>query len=191
VPSRYNGVESSSYQYYFTDVDLCAYEADPPGWLARPAAQRLRHYRNNHGERRFFRHEARMHWTASARPDRSPIVFPERIRLRHLQYRSPEQITRRLSHRRATGGGAFAHEKDSKLGLFLPCPPELSDQEPWRERVADSALLDLDRGDGLLVAREAELSPLPPVLGPGMRHADGVRRALRRSQRALLHALRG
>ena len=81
-----------------------------------PVQQRLRYYLNNWGELRFFRHSDDIVWTRS-QGGFPPTMFtasayPVRIWLKHYQYRSPEQIERRLRTRRAAmeASTGFLHE---------------------------------------------------------------------------------
>src|SRR3954471_17952615 len=44
IPAKYGFVFSASFDFYFTDIDLRTYEADPSQWLARPVQERLKYY---------------------------------------------------------------------------------------------------------------------------------------------------
>ncbi|MEZ4502005.1 MAG: glycosyltransferase family 2 protein [Dehalococcoidia bacterium] len=118
VPWRYRRVWNSSYQYFFTDRDLERYEADPVGFLATPVEQRIRYYLNSWSEPRFFRHTRGIVWprTRDGRFIGGSAVgvfgnYPRRIRLKHYQFRSPEQIQHRLEARLQAPDGEFVHEK--------------------------------------------------------------------------------
>lgn len=148
-------VWSVSIQYYFTDVDLAAYERDPSEYVERWKPERLRFYQANWSEPRFVRHVPGMEWS-----DEWPRGFyqmraaRERIRLRHYQYRSPPQIEQRLRLRLQTAKG-FQHEKTQgwlvgglrKEDLAFP-DVAVTDPEPWRSRVIRAVALDQDDGKG-------------------------------------------
>ena len=152
VPTRYNSVWQADYSFRFTDADLATYERRPETFDgSRAWNEILRHYvLERHSECRFFRH-----WWGLRRlppPNWGP-VFPDRIRLRHYRYRSPEQIMRRLSSRLASieRGDYFDHEhRDQWQGN------ETHHREfTWRERLVHSSTCHFDIGDGDL------LPPLP------------------------------
>lgn len=195
VPARFGEVWSSSFQYYFTDADLERYEADPQAFLDTPVEERLRYYLNNWSESRFMRHHDGLIWPPDrdGRPGyRRPLglgaTYPRRIRLKHYQYRSPDQMEHRLRSRMAIAG-SYRHEHQPDwlarlLGQSVPdegaggTPPDPS----WRDRIVPARYLERDMGDGEYVTNEAALPPIP---------ADryGVRRVKRRA-RATLWRLR-
>jgi hypothetical protein len=183
VPRRFGFVESATFNYYFTDRDLAEYTRDPAGWLARPVHERLCYYQNNWGEGRFVRHRSDLRWVGHIWPPDRGRICRARIRLKHFQYRSPEQIARRIAIRQAEPGGSFGHELSTALAV--PGPAGGHDwvkqwlrQAPtgkatWRDRVRDAAQCDYDRGDGRFVVREDLMPRLPNVA------LDVVRVALR------------
>ena len=140
VPRRYHVVWSIHLQYYFSELDAARWDADP-----RAAAQPLdnfadlpRSYLSNGGEARFFRHRDRLVWPAAAWPRHMGLVAPQRVRLKHYQYRSPEQIQKRLDTRREAaerGYQTFLHSLESD----------------WREKIVQSKDYHQDRLDGDLV----------------------------------------
>ncbi len=85
-------------------------------------------YRCNFSEPRFFRHHPRLKWTEDMSwPKNMGVAAPQRIRVRHYQYRSPHQIDKRLSTRRiATDGGYVNFKKDVEA-------------KSWRDKIFDSA----------------------------------------------------
>ena len=137
VPPHDHVVWSTHLQYYLTTADLGRFTREDELRAPEIDATKLpRYYTANAGEARFFRHRARLHWPERAAwPHHLGVVTPERIRLRHLQYRSPAQIQRRLDTRReaqAHGWQHFAHSL------------ELT----WQEKIANPADLTLDKFDG-------------------------------------------
>ena len=167
VPKQYDLVLGSSFQYKFTDKDLEEYERDPKHYEDRPVYDRLRYYLNDWSEPRFVRHEKSGIWDTGH--PKAESVFPCRIWLKHYQYRSPEQIQRRLISRKkaAHEGAGFRHEISETWGASLRVQKNseneaygMSGQE-WRERVVRSDLLYFDRFDGRFVPREDLLKPVP------------------------------
>ena len=72
-------------------------------------------------------------------------AYSQKIRLKHFQYRSPQQMQKRLETRReAVARGAFRHER-----------PYI--EKPWTARVADSSDLEYDTFDGRYVIDESRM----------------------------------
>jgi glycosyltransferase involved in cell wall biosynthesis len=118
-------------QFYFTDVDYRA-------WLAgldcrdRPIFDRRRHYLINWQERRLFRNQPSLEWTAAGwNPDRLRRVWRRRILNRHYQFRDPIQIEQRLRLRLKTIEG-FRHVK-------------AAGSDDWRTVMRNSRNLNLHR----------------------------------------------
>jgi hypothetical protein len=177
VRPEFGFVWSSTYNFYLTDRDVAAYEADPAAWRARPVSERLRYYQNNWSEPRFVRHRAGLCWAGHPWPLDRGRTAPARIRLRHFQYRSPEQIARRLAIRQKRLD-IFPHEANRAL-----CVPDQQradwspqwmkssgfEEASWRDRVRPAAACDEDKGDGVYVAHPELLPPLPSPLVDGLR----------------------
>jgi hypothetical protein len=102
--------------------------------------------------------------------------------MRHYQYRSPDQIARRLEQR-ALVPRSFRHEIVGGDGRLFPVNGTHPD-EPWRERVAASGRLDVDAGDNRLVVRDPEMELGGPVRSRSARWIDRGRRSLRRAPAA-------
>jgi glycosyltransferase involved in cell wall biosynthesis len=150
IPAREKIVWSLSIQYYFTDIDVAAYERNPTSYTKRWHPGRLRYYQANWSEPRFVRHVLGRRWEGAW-----PEGFYEmrsarkRIRLKHFQYRSPPQIQHRLRLRLSTGAKAFRHEKTegwltkglTPADLVWPDAPA-SDEELWRSRIVRATALD-------------------------------------------------
>lgn len=171
IPARFGEVWSSSFQYYFTDEDLERHEADHDVFHAQRVQDRLRCYLNNWSESRFMRHHAGLVWPedrdghpVGQRPVGLTRRWPKRIRLKHYQYRSPEQIQRRLDSRMNSGSYQHEHQSDWLSHVFGATPDQtrlLAQSPSWRDRVVPAALLHHDARDGVFVADEAALPAIP------------------------------
>lgn len=138
-------VYSLSHQYYFTEKELEAYEKDKTGFLNTEAEKRLRYYLCNHSEIRFFKHREKLNWVGGSWPEHLGLAARKRIRLKHLQYRSPEQIQKRLETRKV------AIEQGYKVFAAY-------DQEgEWRAKMVPSNTLHYDQQNGLFQSDEEEL----------------------------------
>lgn len=128
VPSRHHVVWGVNFQFYFTDEDTGRWEQDPRAYPPHtPAEQALRHYRCDWSEVRFFRHRPRLVWDHGSAPRHLGVVHPRRIRFKHYQYRSPEQINLRLKTRQQAmrdGCGTFQG---------------YNDETGWRQKVVPAA----------------------------------------------------
>ncbi len=164
VPRAYHVVWAVHLQFYLTpsDVDQLSSAQEKPS--AVDASSLPRSYAANASETRFFRHRQRLEWAQGAWPRHLGLVFPERIRVKHFQYRSPAQIQLRLDTRhRAIQQGT-------------PDFPHI-DVTAWREALRSEGL-SLDEGDGRY---EIDESRLPSFLeSPGQRilkrllHGTGI-----------------
>ncbi len=179
-------VFATSIHYYFTDIDLAAYEQDPSRYVDEWQPERMRFYLANWSEPRFVRHTPGVRWTDEWPPgvwEMRPA--PKRIRLRHFQYRSPPQIERRIHTRTTrTQRGRFLHEKTNlwiPIGLReadLAFPGIATDGEVWRTRVVRAEALDRDDGSGAFRIKEELLPPL--WTGPARARQSLFKRVLRR-----------
>jgi hypothetical protein len=183
VPSHFQTAWSASLNYYFTDRDALAYQRNPVEFLATPVQQRLRYYLNNWGELRFFRHHDEIIWTRSEDYGGFPgemhtaPAYPVRIWVKHYQYRSPEQIERRLFTRRAAmeASTGFLHEVtpnwSETVATKRDVTPDFEGAQPafagtrWQERVVSAASLDYDAFNRRYVVNE-NLMPRFPVRLP-------------------------
>jgi len=166
VAKPYDVVWSASFQYYFTDRDLLTYENNPKAFDDDvPIEQKCRYYRNNWSEPRFFRHSDNLKYRNRPRPYPLYVSYPDRIRLKHFQYRSPKQIDRRFASRRdALIRGQFRHERNPDWnraiteGKQASCNP-VSDYIPlsWRERIVKSEGLNYDDLKSPYVIQEDKL----------------------------------
>lgn len=167
VPPSHHVVWAIHLQYYFTEIDLRRWEA--PADVARTPAPDFsdlpRHYAANASEPRFFRHRDRLRWESGAWPRHLGLVHPGRIRLRHFQYRSPDQIRKRLATRRSAAESGYA---DFHHGL----------DTDWRTKIADASTLHEDRFDGRWVIDESclprHLESLPVRAMKRLMHGTGL-----------------
>lgn len=179
ITAQYGFVYSATHNFYMTDVDVARYEDDPQAWLARPVSERLKFYQNNWSEPRFVRHRPNLLWQGHQWPLNRGRTFPGRIRLKHFQYRSPEQIARRLAIRQ-TRLDIFPHE--AKRDLCVPGADRADwsaqwmkgaafEQASWKDRVRPAAECDRDGDDGVYIAREDLMPALPSPVTDAMRAA--------------------
>ncbi len=145
IPRCCHVVFSLSHQYYFTEQELAEYNKNPQKFLSRPAEERLRHYICNHSEIRFFKHRKRLVWGQGSWPYHLGVVSHQRIRLKHLQYRSPGQIQTRLETRRKATEEGFR--------IFAKYDAE----NTWEEKVVQSKILHYDTGAGLYLSGDQKL----------------------------------
>jgi glycosyltransferase involved in cell wall biosynthesis len=177
ISNRFQTVWSASLNYYFTDRDVILYQEDPIKFLETPIQQRFRYYLNNWGELRFFRHSYDIVW-ARAQGGFPPAMFtapayPVRIWLKHYQYRSPEQIERRLLTRRPAmqARTGFWHEVkpnwSTTIATKRDAPLNFEDSRPdfagsrWEERIVPAASLDYDGFDRRYVVNESLMPEFP------------------------------
>jgi len=180
VPNEYKVVWSASLNYYFTDKDSELYRQQPSLYADDvPVEEKCRYYLNHWSEPRFFRDTKGLVWRDGGWPQavlKWP-VYGARILVKHFEYRSPEQIEKRLQTRRpAITGGEFLHEAiprwaetlgsirtDPTRGLNRAAREHAS--ATWEERVVDSSKLNYDAFDRRYVINEDLMPPLPPESG--------------------------
>jgi glycosyltransferase involved in cell wall biosynthesis len=142
VPPIAQAVWSLFVEYYLTCQDLDGLDFSLP---IETILGQLHYYRANHSEPRFFRHRRRLVWHLDrGHPTHMGVVYPQRIRLRHYKYRSPEQIQRRLDTRREARRRGFPGWEHAA-------------QEGWREKIAEAGGLHYDDGSGRLTVDEQAL----------------------------------
>ena len=207
VPDRFQTVWSASFAYYFTDQDAISYQRNPSRYLQITIEQRLRYYLNHWGEVRFFRHSDDIVWTRTQDYGGFPkavwegLAYPVRIWLKHYQYRSPEQIQRRLLTRRPAieAGSGFRHEALANWGAAVaaardtPVDLEGARQEfagaRWEERIVPDAFLNYDGFDRRYVVNESVMPQIPvPPARSRLRIVipEAIRALLGRLQRQML-----
>lgn len=164
VPYEHGVVWSSCFEFMFTERDLERYRREPERYGSEPVENRLRYYANTWSEPRFYRYQDVQIWRG--RPTPMERSHPFRIRYKHYQYRSPEQIQVRLDTRcEALAAGHFAHERREHWAHYSRRAAELLTEgymgpQTWEERVVDASSLHHDDRNGHYVADEAALPPI-------------------------------
>lgn len=168
VPPQYDNVWSASFQYYLTEKDVVRFRENPALYGDDvPVDQKCRYYLNNWSELRLFKYSDRVTWSEYS-PDLLLRAYPQRIRLKHYQYRSPQQIEKRLATRQSAmrRGVAFAHETsrnwaDMVLGEGGDSQKRdrrtASDSEfaaSWTDRVVHSSKLLYDDGSAYVITED-------------------------------------
>ncbi|HIK07288.1 MAG TPA: glycosyltransferase family 2 protein [Trichormus sp. M33_DOE_039] len=174
IPQQYQAVWAASFQYFFTDKDLEIYNQQPSIYDdAVPVEKKCHYYLNNWSEARFFRYDHNLVWDKDQGWPYFGAIYPFRIRLKHYQYRSPQQIQKRISVRllaRARGSQNFIHESQVEVVNKIHKQDasvtnlQLSGDE-WKAKIKPAAQLDYDNNDGVYVLRE-DLMPNVPVGNP-------------------------
>jgi hypothetical protein len=158
IPRAYETVWSASFQYYFTDEDYRLWTEQPERYAAAvPIPDRCRYYRNDWSEGRFFRYREGMAWPFDRDWPFAGAVSPERIRLRHYKYRSPEQMMVRLQDRleaRRRGSQSFKH---------VARVHDAAEDLDWRKWVRPAASVTREVPDDPFVIDEASMPPIPKV----------------------------
>jgi glycosyltransferase involved in cell wall biosynthesis len=176
VPAPYDNVWSASFQYYLTEKDMVRFSENPAIYGDDvPVGQKCRYYLNNWSELRFFKYSDRITWSAY-QPDSLMRAYPQRIRLKHYQYRSPQQIERRLLTRKPAmqRGVAFAHEascnwadrilgqRGDSHGSERRTGSNLRFPVSWTDRLVDSSKLRYDDGSNYVITEDL----LPKIRNP-------------------------
>ncbi len=155
-------VWGASYQFYFTETDFERYEQDKVAFLAQPLEQRFSYYKNNWSEIRFAKHTNYFNWPANAAwPTIMVSPSSQRIRLRTYQYRSPEQIIKRLTLRRQiveqTQGRVFSHIMNAEQkqrfnhdGGLISNNDEKTDEITFKEAIKPTTGFDFLEADNYI-----------------------------------------
>jgi glycosyltransferase involved in cell wall biosynthesis len=170
TPDEFGLVYKASIEYFFTDRDLAEYEEDPDRYVREWTPDRIRYYAAWWSEIRFVRHFPGVTWDGAwPQGVKNLKGSPDRVLVRHFQYRNPPQIERRLLTRIArTEDRAFRHEKVSvwnPLGREqdLVYPRVLEPGEPlWKTRIYRAEALNYDAGDGNYIVDWDALPPVQP-----------------------------
>ncbi len=179
IPIQYQAVWAASFQYYFTDKDLARYEQDPTAFADDiPVEKKCRYYRNDWSENRFFRYDKKIVWDTQDKVRSWPFfgaVYPKRIRLKHFQYRSPQQIKQRLATRfeAALSGcspSLFSHERQlfSDQADSQTQSLESSLDSLWEKRIVKASELSFDLLDNRYLMREDLMPPIPKSYFPSV-----------------------
>jgi len=177
VPKKYELVWAASFEFYFTDKDLAIYSHDQSLYADDiPVEDKCRYYINNWSEPRFFRYNKSLVWEKSVVKSESPMPdgigdsYTKRIKLKHFQYRSPQQIQKRLDTRiQAMQDGVFLHEKRKDWKEKLENNNDATNfsfdkdylPQSWKERVVDASKFLYDSRDGNYVIDEEALPKIP------------------------------
>ena len=145
IPFFYQIVWAISIQYKLTDEDLRIFEEDPARYGDEvPVAEKIRYYRTDWSEARFFRYNQKLVWPKDRAFPLAGAVYPERILMKHYKHRSPTQLRQRLDVRK--GVGEFRHEN--------------SDAE-WQNYIMRATEMDYDHHNGQYNVRNELLPKLP------------------------------
>jgi glycosyltransferase involved in cell wall biosynthesis len=172
VPWPYHVVFKKSIDYLITteDVEEAEFEDD---FTANRSKGLYRYVKPvAHSEARFFRHRARLNWPpGTVAPKHRGPRYPEAILVRHYQFRSPEQMQRRLDLRNAVPkdrqGKPFRHIR----------------QTHWTELLVPRSEAVLDQG-------RKTYDELPARIKSAKRGLQALGYGIVRGIRFALHALR-
>jgi len=155
VPQKYKVVVSAVFNYFFTDKDLAIYEHNQFAYVDEiPVEKKCCYYINNWSEVRFYRYRKDLVWNDDGSHYPSPLqgdAYPIRIRVKNFQYRSPQQIDKRIAARRGNVL-SFPHE----IQAYWKSPEsQISNisQQTWKDRIIEASRLYYDAGDGNYVLR--------------------------------------
>jgi len=124
VPKNHHFVVTDTIQFRLTKDDFAA------GKSIQGIADIRYHDKKTWSETRFFRHRPGMEWPSTMdRPRHMGIMHNRRIRLRHYQFRSLEQIKQRVAVRaeaRKNGFGGFDYSVNENVDSYLHDRQELN-----------------------------------------------------------------
>jgi glycosyltransferase involved in cell wall biosynthesis len=203
IPPQFQTVMAAIFCYYFTDKDAILYRQDPVSYLKLPVERRLRYYQNDWAVPRFFRHSDDIVWTRDGGFPEGP-AYPVWIWMKHYQYRSPDQIERRLRTRRRAieADTGFRHEALANWSAAVVAAPNISPDfesaQPefagtrWEERIFPADSLNYDQLDRRYVVNEGRMSQFsipPPYSGLRAVIPTPIRAPLGRLRRQALSLL--
>lgn len=121
VPKKYKQVSKTSYDYMLCHEDL---EEHSFTGCFETDKDKIRYYKpSNWAETRFVRHSPRLRWKIDRKkPQPLGLTYPGQIRVKHYQFRSPQQMAQRYVIRQASrqaGCGSFHHENGSSWKDYL------------------------------------------------------------------------
>ena len=193
VPEQYQNVWNASFQYYFTDKDLERYNQDPSLFADDvPVEQKCSYYLNNWSEARFFKYDEKLVWDKNRGWPYVGAVYPVRIWLKHYQYRSPQQIQKRIETRRRArerGSSGFRHEAKLHEKSSLTKSSDFSGNQPhshrlhgseWKQRVVKTSQLNYDARDRRYILREDLMPKLPSLTPVFVNRLRGAKKYLNR-----------
>ncbi len=151
---------------------------------------KIRYYRNNHSEARFFRYSKDLMWPSTRSFPICGAAYPVRIWLKHYKYRSPKQMQARINTRLEAidkGSSDFVHEAKAhaKLKERLSKEGQIDKsnlsvnqlnignnkplEEEWKSRIVKSSRLNFDANDGRYIVENEKMDKItmyPPFLYP-------------------------
>ncbi len=170
VNEKYDVVKCSSFQYYFTEKDLTKYQLSPDLYLKGEAINSLKYFACNSSEARFVRHHNKAWkedklWPNGKFPN---LIWPKHIRLKHFQYRYPEQMQHRLDLRASQiSGNAFVHELRNDWANRIHSNKRIdrttgkvNTYQRWDARIVESKNLEFDDGNIEYIVKEHLLDPI-------------------------------
>lgn len=99
VPRKYQVVLSLHYEYQLAKEDLKEINFQQP--IEKILPQIKFYHPKATSETRFIKHRRRLTWDGSSGfPRHKGVIFDKKIRLKHYQYRTPEQIKKRIEVRK-------------------------------------------------------------------------------------------
>jgi hypothetical protein len=133
VPKRFHVVKSQSIDFHLTVEDVEEFEFNDEEEFN---PEKVKYYHPlTYTEIRFFKHRKRLEWPAGHMiPKHIGIIFPNKIRLKHYQHRSPQQIQLRLDTRRKLVADGYKFFKHAA-------------QADWKEKLLNRADLRKDSDD--------------------------------------------
>lgn len=137
VPAIYHVVCDDKIEYFITheDVEEFSFKGEIPYDL-----KFIEYYTpTTCSEKRFFRHRDKLEWPMSGGwtiPKNIGVICPKKIRLRHYQWRSPQQIQKRLDTRNEATRLGYKHFGHSSEKL-------------WKEKLLYRKDLVKDTHDGI------------------------------------------
>ena len=157
-------------EYYLTEETVAQMPEGQPPAEASPLDY-LRYYRCNDCEPRFFRYRQGLRWgPRDSAPTHLGLTSPKLIRFKHLPYRFPNQIQRRIRQRIQSVADGHEHPQGSGWSVIV---------DDWKKMgYRDAADLQFDAGDGQYQFDPEKLSD---YLGPTWRrgvqwicHSTGI-----------------
>ncbi len=117
VPKNHHFVVTDTIHFRLTHEDVA-------GGISPQGIEDIRyHEKHTWSEARFFRHRNGMEWTpAMVRPKHMGVMHPNRIKVKHYQFRSLEQIKMRVAVRaeaRRHGHPGFVYSVDSNINSYI------------------------------------------------------------------------
>ncbi|HEY9707842.1 MAG TPA: glycosyltransferase family 2 protein [Oculatellaceae cyanobacterium] len=180
VPAKYEVVCAAMFNYYFTDKDLERYKKEPSLYADDvPVEQKCRYYQNKFSEIRFFRYRKDLVWREKAECliwsdykdwplSLTGDAYPVRIWLKNYQYRSPQQIQKRIDTRRGlTSRGLFPQEMEYQWTQWQKFTTNVLSEDrfwSWKSRIVEADTLDYDAHDRRFILREDLMPDMNKIL---------------------------